>query len=713
MDALRADAGRSVAPGPQVAHDGHATRRLEDSMTYRFLCGLVLAGLCTGVAVPAVSATADVDRGVRIVDTTVPMPDGVMLAAKLYMPANLRPGERVPALLEYLPYRKDDDTRLRDHALHSYFARHGYVGVRVDIRGFGASTGAPPEREYSAIEQEDGERVIAWLARQTWSSGKVGMLGISWGGFNSLQLAMRRPPALKAILAVEATEALFKEDVHYVDGIAHVDEYELSMDLDQGRSGAPLFPVDEATLNLRMDSPPWTLNYLRHQRDGAFWRAPIRRFEDIRIPCFLIGGLQDGYRDSVLRMLDHVSAPVHAWIGPWNHDFPNSSMYGPRVEWRDQAVRWFDHWLKGVDNGVERDPKLVFYQQHWHPPGAAPQDIPGEWRAASWPVAGAAPVSFFLAPNHALAAAVAPPATDRLRYVPSAGTEAGFWWGELLEDQRPVDAYSLVYDTAPLPESVAIFGLPRVHLRVQADAPLANWYVRLEDVAEDGRVTAVTGAAISGAQRRSADTPEPLVPGAEYPLNLDLHLASWVYAKGHRIRLAVSNALWPMMWPTPYPMTTEVRLGGAEGSQLVLPVVPEHGPAPAPFAAPAKDDVPAGITADEGAWPGAWTLERDEANQRSAVTWRGRSAMTFPWGGFAHVEQIVYRVDDAHPEAAAVEGEATTTQTLSDRVLVWRGRLVISSDATDFHYEYTRELLRDGVLLKTRTWRENVPRDLQ
>ena len=174
------------------------------------------------------------DRGVRLVQTAIPMADGVQLAATLYMPADLRREERLPALLEYLPYRKDDDTP--DYATHAYFARHGYVGVRVDIRGFGNSGGAPPTREYSAQEQEDGEQVIAWLARQPWSNGNVGMLGISWGGFNSIQMAMRHPPALKAILAIAATEALFNEDVHYMDGIMHVDEFEIAMDLDQGRT---------------------------------------------------------------------------------------------------------------------------------------------------------------------------------------------------------------------------------------------------------------------------------------------------------------------------------------------------------------------------------------------------------------------------------------------------------------------------------------------
>src|SRR5208282_4440059 len=273
----------------------------------RTLLPVLVASL---LALPIAGVSRPTDRGVKLVRVSIPMPDGVQLAATLYMPANLRPGGRVPALLEYLPYRKDDDTAVRDYGNHAYFARHGYVGARVDIRGFGNSGGSSPTREYSAQEQEDGERVIAWLASQSWSNGNVGMLGISWGGFNSIQMAMRRPPALKAILAVAATEALFTEDVHYMDGIMHADEFEVAMDLDQGRSGAPDFSLDEAVIGPRMDSPPWSLTYMKHQRDGAFWRAPLRRpIEELQVPAFLIGGLADGYRDSIPRMLERVKAP--------------------------------------------------------------------------------------------------------------------------------------------------------------------------------------------------------------------------------------------------------------------------------------------------------------------------------------------------------------------------------------------------------------------
>jgi len=682
----------------------------------------LLAPVLFAAALPAPLAAAVPPSppryGVEIKRTFIPMHDGVRLAATLYMPAGARRAERFPVLLEYLPYRKDDDEALRDYGEHSYFARRGFVGARVDIRGFGNSEGTPPEREYSAIEQRDGEEVIAWLAHQSFSNGKVGMLGISWGGFNAIQIALRKPPALKAILAAAATEELFKEDVHYMDGIFHVDEFELTMDLDQGRTGAPDFNLDEASIGPRMDSAPWSLTYLKHQRDGEFWRAPLRPIEQLEVPAFLIGGLADGYRDSIPRMLERVKAPIKAWIGPWNHGFPNGADYGPHYEWRDQAVRWFDYWLKGRDTGVLAEPRVVVYQQHWHPPGAQPQDVPGEWRGEkAWPPAGSTAETLYLQPDHRLSAQDRAPARDLLRYVPSAGIEAGFWWGELLTDQRPVDAFSLTYDSAVLEGDVAILGLPRVILKVGADAPLADWFVRLCDVAPDGEVTLVTGAGINGAQRDSRANPEQLRPGEIYTLDFELHLASWVFPAGHRIRIAVSNALWPMNWPTPYPMTTSLALGGADASRIILPRVPPHGPPAPPLAAPEPIEAPADIHpigGPDAAWPGEWTVLRDEERARTTGVWQGKVAVDYPWGRFDHSERLTYEIDDNHPDAARVIGESEYVQQTRDHhTLTWRGRLEVSSDVHTFFYKYTRTLSRDGVLLRTRSWDEPIARDHQ
>jgi predicted acyl esterase len=644
----------------------------------------------------------------------IPMKDGVRLAATLYMPDGAKPGEKFPALLEYLPYRKDDGTAAGDYPKHAYFARRGYVSVRVDIRGFGASEGVPPEREYSEQEQVDGEQVIAWLAHQAWSNGNVGMFGISWGGFTALQMAMRNPPGLKAILATDATAELFHDDVHYIDGNAHIDEFELNMDMAEGWTGAPDYTLDEKVLGPRFDAPPWSLLYLKHQHDGPFWRDRVRPLKEITIPSFLIGGLLDGYRDNVPAMLTESRGPVKAIVGPWNHTFPNDAEPGPQIEWRNEAVRWFDHWLKGRDTGVEHDPRLVIYMQHWHPPDPSLTNVPGEWRREDeWPPKSAEPREFYLQPDHTLAYSSPPIARHELKYIPSVGVEAGFWWGELLSDVRPVDAFSLVYDSAPLKEDMAILGQPYAQLHVSSTAPLANWIARLSDVAPDGTVTQITGAGVNGAQRDSMSEPEDLVPGEIYRLTIGMHLTSWVFPKGHRIRVAISNSLWPMMLPTPYNMTTALDLGGPDGSSITLPVVPEHGVVPPAFSPPEPSEERTDIKSEGFPWPGEWTLERDEARHKTTVHWKGQESAEYPWGKEIDYEKLTYDVDDAHPETCSVQGEAESVFTLKGRVLTWRGHLLVTTDQKNFYYKYTRELLKDGTMIKTKTWQETIARDHQ
>ena len=652
--------------------------------------------------------------GVHMENVWIPMKDGVRLAATLYMPDGAKPGEKFPALLDYLPYRKDDSTAAGDYPKNAYFARRGYVAARVDIRGFGASEGSPTDREYSEQEQIDGEAVIHWLAMQPWSNGKVGMYGISWGGFNSLQMAMRKPPELKAIIAIDATEELFHDDIHYIDGLMHVDEFELNMDMAPGMTGAPDYTLDDKVFGPRFDAAPWSLEYFRHQRDGAFWRSPVRPLHTIQVPCFLIGGLADGYRDSIPRMLEQVKAPVRALIGPWNHSFPNDADFGPRIEWREDSVRWWDYWLKGRDTGVLEDPKLVIFMRHWFPPNPNLEEVPGEWRVeAGWPPNHQTKSTLYLQPNHSLAKSLPEADTHQLKYVPSIGVEAGFWWGELLSDQRPVDAFSLVYDSDLLPEDLAIMGRPHALLKASVDAPLADWFARLSDVAPDGEVTQITGAGLSGAQRDSMTDPKALVPGHFYDLDVEMHLTTWVFPKGHRIRLSVSNALWPMVLSTPYKMTTSLQLGGDNGSRLQLPVVPVHGQAPVRVQPPQPSEHRPDIQSIGFPWPGEWRVTRDEGRLKTTVLWKGKAEEKYPWGDETDLEKLTYEIEDAHPEFNIIEGEAETTLKLKDRVLVWSGHLTFTTDARNFLYRYTRELRKDGVLIKTKTWEETIPRDFQ
>jgi putative CocE/NonD family hydrolase len=650
----------------------------------------------------------------------IPLPDGVRLAADLFVPTGGGAGERFPVLLEYLPYRKTE-SRARNHALYSYFVRRGYIVARVDIRGTGNSEGRLIEYEYTDQEQQDGEQVIDWLAKQPFSTGKVGMFGISWGGFNSIHLAMRNPPALGAIIAVDATDDLYQDDVHFIDGILHVDSWEMSQDLDNARPGAPDYAIDEAYFRNRFDARPWMLTYKRQQRDGPFWdRTALKaRYGSIRVPTFAIGGWYDGYRDSVARMLEHVQAPMKAIVGPWSHSYPHDANPLPRIEWRREAVRWFDHWLKGRDTGILDEPRFAVYVRRWHPPGPVLARVDGEWRwEEGWPIARIRARTLYPQPDHGLAEAVPPAATHQLRNVPTAGAEAGgpvMWWGDAAPDQRPTDAMSLVYDSAPLAQELEILGFPQALLRVSADAPLADWFARLSDVAPDGTVTLVTGAGMNGAHRESATEPKPLEPGRAFSLPIEMHFTSWIFPKGHRIRLSLNNAQWPMFWPTPHPMTTTLALGDA--TRLELPVVPD-APRPKPdFLAPEEDpQLPGFESLDAGtvsSYGEISSIDRNPQARTTKVTARNGSVSRTPWGTERFEETIAHEASDDHPEATSVRGEHRTTVELADRTLVWEGRMWFRSDRDSFIYSYTRRLLEDGKLVREKSWEDVIPRDHQ
>jgi uncharacterized protein len=684
---------------------------IKTNMIQRIVFAFLLSVTLPGFAVDSPSAAA---YAVRMENAWIPMKDGVRLSVTLYMPDGVKPGEKLPAIFEYHPYRKDDAMAARDYGIYTYFARRGYVCARVDIRGFGTSEGVPTDREYSGREQNDGLQVISWLARQPWSNGNVGMMGISWSGFNSLQMAMLHAPELKAILAADATAELFHDDIHYIDGMVHIDEFELNMDMAPGMTGAPGYTLDEKVLGPRFEAAPWSLLYLKHQHDGPFWRSPVRPLSEITIPSFLIGGLQDGYRDSIPAMLEQTKAPIKAIVGPWNHTFPDDGDFGPRIEWRDEAVRWWDYWLKGRDTGVLQDPRLVIYMQHWHPPDPKLETVPGEWRREEgWPPREVTPTTLLLQPDHTLAASATATDTHQLKYIPSTGVQQGFWWGELLNDQRPVDAFSLVYDSAPLQNEIAILGRPHALLRASATATSANWFARLSDVAPDGTVTQVTGAGLNGAQRYSMTEPQDLEPGKIYPLDIEMHLTSWVFPKGHRMRVAISNALWPMVLPTPYPMTTSLELGGNDGSRLVLPVVPAHGSSPPAFQPPQPSEERNDIHSVGEILPGEWATTRDETNHKATANWHGKSETSYPWGKETDYESLRWDIDDAHPETSVVQGEAKSVFELEGRVLTWQGHLFVTTDQKNFYYKYTRELLKDGRMVKTKTWQETIPRDHQ
>jgi uncharacterized protein len=694
--------------------------QMKRSLMWRFWLPLLL--FLDFQPLPAVEPPSPPKYEMLLKEAWIPMPDGVRLAADLYMPSRGSPNRQFPVLLEYLPYRKTE-SRARNYPLYSYFVERGYVIARVDIRGTGNSEGRLIEYEYTDQEQEDGEVVIDWLSKKSWSTGKVGMFGVSWGGFNSIHMAMRNPPALKAIIAIDATDDLYQDDVHYIDGILHLDSWEMSQDLDNSRPGAPEYVVNENYFRNRFDTRPWMMTYKRQQTDGPFWeRTALKvRYDSIRVPTFVIGGWYDGYRDSVPRMLEHLKAPVKAIVGPWSHAFPHDAYPKPQIEWRHEAVRWFDYWLKRTDTGIMNEPRFAVFVRRWHPPGPTLEEAPGEWRwEEGWPIRRIQTQTLHPQPDHTLSESLPSEQTHELRNVPSTGIEASgpvMWWGDVAPDQRPTDAFSLVYDTEPLKEDVEILGLPLAILQVSADAPHANWFARLSDVAPDGTVTQVAGAGFNGTHRESAKNPKPLEPGRVFPLEIEMHFTSWIFPKGHLIRFAVNNAQWPMFWPSPYPVTTSLYLGGQNPTRLLLPVVPyEKRPQPHFLAPVVEPELTEFATLDAGNISGygeIGTIERNPARKSTKVGATNTGGERYPWGTERYTETITHETFDERPAETSLLGKHNITVELEDRTLTWEADLSFRSDSENFYYSYTRRLMEKGKVIREKSWQDTIPRNYQ
>lgn len=645
------------------------------------------------------------------------MPDGVRLAVTWWRPVPRTPGERFPVLLEYLPYRKEDSFYERDFPLYDWFVRRGFIMAKVDIRGTGSSEGHLPDREYSDIEMEDADRIIAQLAASPGSNGSVGIWGISWGGFNAIQIAMRRPPALKAIIALMATDDLYHDDIHYIDGVLHIDEYALQIDHENALPAPPEYPTDSAYFRNRFEAEPWIFTYLRHAVDSAWWRRKSLRFNygALTIPSFLIGGQLDGYRDAVPRMLDSLRAPVKALLGPWNHSFPDDAVPGPGYEWREQAVRWWNRWLRGEETGIVAEPRLTVFVRDGHLPDAALATTPGEYRDEDWPITRTQWRRFYPSADRALLGSLrdAPPHDALLTYIPGSGTAVPVWWNDPTGTMARDDGESLTYDSPVLDSTVEIIGFPRVTLQATAPVARANWTVRLEDVAPGGQVSLVTGTLIQSAQRASRLAPTPLTPDLPVTLSTDLHFTTWTFRPGHRIRLAVSNAQFPMAWPTPYPMTTRLSINDAR-TVLELPVTP---PADSPRRSPLlpiepRTAAPDARTLSAGGEPGA-VVRHDAERNVTTVDFLTHYEYVIGTRRINNIEKEHYEVADADPSRASFRGEESHDITLPGGRRVWLGTLMeIESDEMNLHVRVTRTIRENGKLLRAKLWHEAIPRGI-
>lgn len=506
----------------------------------------------------------------------IPMRDGRRLSARVWKPVT---AGQLPVVLEYIPYRKRDVTRYRDEPMHGYFAQKGYVAVRLDLAGSGDSEGVLTD-EYAVQEQDDAVEAIDWLSRQPWCTGSVGMIGKSWGGFNCLQVAARRPPALRAIIPVAATDDRYSDDIHFMGGCLMIDGLDWGAVL-QTFLPRPPDPVLvganwRAIWQERLDGLTCPLEeWLKHQRRDAYWRhgSICEDYGAIQAATLLVGGWVDGYRTALLRMAERLTCPVRCIIGPWAHVYPHDGVPGPQIGFLQEAVRWFDHFLKEVENGVMEAPKLRAYIQDSAPPRTHHDHRDGLWIGErDWPS------PFVTRTDLHLTDAGLQDQPGRLTPVPvphelTVGQFGGDWGAiamphEQAPDQRHDDALSLCFDGRPLTAPIEILGNASLRLKVAVDRPLAMLAVRLNEIRPDGSVAKLATGFLNLAHRDGSAAPKPLEPGAWVEATVNLSAIGCRVPAEHRLRVSISPSYWPVVWPSPEAAAVQV----AGPAVLTLPL---------------------------------------------------------------------------------------------------------------------------------------------
>jgi uncharacterized protein len=666
----------------------------------------------------------DLPRPVRTLDNVwIPLSDGTRLAARIWLPEDAEENP-VPAVIDYVPYRKGDGTAPRDTPRFAYLAGHGYAGMRVDIRGSGESGGLLPD-EYLPREQQDMVEVLAWLEDQPWCTGKAGMIGISWGGFSALQVAALRPPQLKAIITLCSTDDRYADDVHYRGGAVLALEmlsWGTSMMSFNAMAPDPEVFGDgwrDAWLERMNEVEPHVHEWMRHQRRDEYWKQGSTCEDPSAIECavYAIGGWVDGYTDAVLRLLDTLEAPCKGLIGPWSHSFPDDSEPGPSIGFLQECLRWWDQWLKGEDTGVMDEPALRAWMQEPVKPAARHKERPGRWVAEpSWPSSGIEerPLAFGdlrlveAAEEHSFAIA-----SDEL-----CGLDSGVWCGDgnpadAAPDQRADDGRALCFTSEPLAERIELLGHARVEIELESDRPVAQICAWLCDVAPDGVSLLVTRGVLNLTHRDSHEHPEPLEPARRHRVTVELDSIGQAIPAGHRLRIALSPAYWPWLWPAPEPVTLTVHTAA---SRVVLPVrAPRAEDSELPeFGEP--ENAPGLETETIDPDPGGRTLRRDFTS--------GMSEITFDWdtgGRYRLVEagivtgywaSTVYSIVPGDPLSAKVTCRAATEFGRDGLTTRAEARSVMDADAHSFRIRTELEAWQDGERVLLREWDFDTPREL-
>ncbi len=658
----------------------------------------------------------------EIENVWIPLSDGCHLAARVWLPEGAEEIP-VPAILEYIPYRKRDHTIDRDARTHPYFAGHGYACVRVDIRGSGDSEGVLTD-EYLKQEQDDGIEVLQWIAQQSWCNGAIGMIGISWGGFNGLQIAARRPPELKAVISLCSTDDRYSDDVHYMGGCLLGDNLSWASVMFAYNSCPPDPEIvgdrwREMWFERLKGSGLWLDTWLRHPHRDDYWKhgSICEDFSAIACPVMTVSGWADGYSNAVFRLLKNLQVPRLGLIGPWSHKYPHMATPGPAIGFLKEALRWWNKWLKGIETGLMEEPMLRVWMQESVPPNTKYKIRPGRWVAEpEWPSSHIQKKVYPLGARQLGTPEETIPKTELTIQSPlSVGLFAGKWCSysappDLPHDQREEDGGSLIFDSAPLTERLEILGAPVVELELSSNQPVAMVAVRLSDVAPDDKATRVTYGLLNLTHRNSYETPELLEPKKTYRVQVQLNDVAHSFLAGHRFRVAISTSYWPLAWLPPKATRLSIYTGL---SSLTLPIreprqIDENLP---PFDKPEGSPPPEKTMLEPMNL--RWTVIRDLAKDESTLevikdegTYRLEDInlkvrwTTKEWYSFHNND-----FNSARGETLAIRGfkrDDWSVETVT--------RTVLTSSETHYHLHATLDAYERDRRVYSKIWDRDIPR---
>ncbi len=645
----------------------------------------------------------------------IPMPDGVPLAARLWLPedANQTP---VPAILEYIPYRKADMVRARDERNHPYFAAHGYACLRVDMRGSGDSEGHMADM-YTDHELSDARDVIDWIAAQPWCSGSVGMFGTSWGGTAALQANVDAPEALKAVIAVCATHDRYEDDIHHMGGCLLTDTYEWGATLPAILAAPPTPNVGPNWRQLwqdRLDQLTYPVKaWVEKEGPGAYWNwgSVTHQAERLSSPILAVGGWSDRYSNSVMSLTTARPDIVWGVVGPWGHHYPDHGHPGPAIGFQDLALAWWDHWLKAA-NAISDWPRMRVWLREYDPPQDALSKRRGFWIESAepsictrpWPIDLGGPECRALSGN-------APWQIPFNLLVGNASGDTGYFgrYGGLPLEQSEDDARSLTFETAPLSEECVVYGAAELTLAVSSHEQSGQITARLCDVAPNGEASLITrtiqnlalspeatGRSESGTQGLSETT-------------LTFPTTAYRLQTGHRLRIALSLSYWPLIWPSASPHTVQISSG-----RLQLPLL-QGDPTPMREAFATAMDLPFQKTFRAVHAPDLVRHSTmDPGGGRTEGWHQPYTAIQYDETGttFGYETSADFRIEAETPESAEARFHHRAVYQRPDGTAEIESLLTATADATNYFIEGRLTVHWQDEEISAWEWALDIPRTL-